>query len=152
MTIENENQNEATTDATKGEAKEIGEAPQDEDASSADAELDEILGEREIEMPNESKNQNEADTDVTKVETKEIDEATQIRGVNPFGESNESKEFSEGREAGLAGLTDADNPYPIGSDEAMDWEDGRASVEAGEFESENAATGGDENASETTEE
>lgn len=44
-------------------------------------------------------------------------------------ETNEPDAFVEGREVGLAGATDADNPYPIGSDEAMDWEDGRASTE-----------------------
>lgn len=38
-----------------------------------------------------------------------------------------SAEYDEGREAGLAGQTDADNPYPIGTDKAMDWEDGRVS-------------------------
>ena len=41
----------------------------------------------------------------------------------------ESDYFCEGREAGLAGQNDGDNPYPIGSDEAMDWEDGRASID-----------------------
>lgn len=30
----------------------------------------------------------------------------------------------EGQEAFWAGLSDADNPYPIGSDEAMSWYDG----------------------------
>lgn len=39
----------------------------------------------------------------------------------------ESDAYIEGREAGLARQMDVDNPYPIGSDEAMDWEDGRTS-------------------------
>ena len=41
-----------------------------------------------------------------------------------------SKEYEEGRDAGLAGQTDEQNPYTIGTDEAMDWEDGRASWDA----------------------
>ena len=40
-----------------------------------------------------------------------------------------SEAFSEGEEAGLAGQVDSDNPYEIGTDEAMDWEDGRSSME-----------------------
>jgi hypothetical protein len=38
-----------------------------------------------------------------------------------------SAEYEEGQEAARQGLTDADCPYPIGSDEAMDWQDGLAS-------------------------
>lgn len=38
--------------------------------------------------------------------------------------------FEEGREAGLGGANDADNPHPIGSDEAMSWEDGRSEGES----------------------
>jgi len=41
----------------------------------------------------------------------------------------DSEAYLEGVDAGIAGATDADNPYEIGSDEAMDWEDGRASQE-----------------------
>lgn len=41
----------------------------------------------------------------------------------------ESDEFVEGREAGLAGALDSDNPYKIGTNEAMDWEDGRTAGE-----------------------
>ena len=36
--------------------------------------------------------------------------------------------YDEGRDAALAGQTDADNPHAIGTDEAMDWEDGRLSM------------------------
>lgn len=36
--------------------------------------------------------------------------------------------YDEGVEAGHSGFKDTDNPYKIGTDEAMDWEDGRASV------------------------
>lgn len=39
-------------------------------------------------------------------------------------EKNDSDAYIEGREARLGGQSDADNPYPIGSDEAMDWYDG----------------------------
>lgn len=39
--------------------------------------------------------------------------------------------FEEGQEAARQGLTDADNPYPIGSDSAMEWEDGRSAWEDG---------------------
>lgn len=35
-----------------------------------------------------------------------------------------SPEFTEGQDAALCGLTDADCLYPIGTDEAMDWVDG----------------------------
>jgi hypothetical protein len=38
--------------------------------------------------------------------------------------------FAEGQDAGAQGLTDADCPYPIGSDKAMDWQDGLADVDA----------------------
>jgi hypothetical protein len=38
-----------------------------------------------------------------------------------------SAQYYEGQEAARQGLTDADNPYQIGSDEAMDWQDGLAS-------------------------
>lgn len=37
--------------------------------------------------------------------------------------------YFEGQEAAMDGLNDSDCPYPIGSDEAMDWQDGLASVE-----------------------
>ncbi len=37
-----------------------------------------------------------------------------------------SAEFYEGQEAGRDGANDADCPYPVGSDEAMDWQDGLA--------------------------
>lgn len=37
--------------------------------------------------------------------------------------------YFEGQEAARQGLTDADCSYPIGSDEAMDWQDGLASEE-----------------------
>lgn len=46
----------------------------------------------------------------------------------------DSQAYLEGVDAGIAGATDANNPYEIGSDEAMDWEDGRASQEAEEDE------------------
>lgn len=39
--------------------------------------------------------------------------------------------YEEGREAFRNGLTDADNPYPNGSDEAMDWFDGLSDEENG---------------------
>ncbi len=32
--------------------------------------------------------------------------------------------YEEGQEAVWAGLQESDNPYPIGSDEAMSWNDG----------------------------
>jgi len=35
-----------------------------------------------------------------------------------------SAAFTEGQDAALRGLTDADCPYPISTDEAMDWFDG----------------------------
>lgn len=35
-----------------------------------------------------------------------------------------SDEFIEGQDAVLQGMTDADCPYAVGSDEAMDWMDG----------------------------
>lgn len=41
----------------------------------------------------------------------------------------ETECFIEGREAGLSGAVDSDNPYEIGTDEAMDWEDGRTEGE-----------------------
>lgn len=41
-----------------------------------------------------------------------------------------SPEYYEGQEAARQGLNDADCPYPIGSDAAMDWQDGLASEEA----------------------
>jgi len=44
----------------------------------------------------------------------------------------DSDAYLAGVDAGIAGATDADNPYPIGSDEAMDWEDGRSSTETDE--------------------
>lgn len=43
--------------------------------------------------------------------------------------NEESDEFVEGREAGLGGAVDSDNPYKIGSIGAMDWEDGRSAGE-----------------------
>ncbi len=44
-------------------------------------------------------------------------------------EKNDSEAFIEGREACLGGQSDSDNPYPIGSDEAMDWYDGFTSYD-----------------------
>lgn len=41
----------------------------------------------------------------------------------------ETEAYVQGREAGMTGQLDSDNPYTIGTDEAMDWEDGRASQE-----------------------
>ncbi len=38
-----------------------------------------------------------------------------------------SEQYFEGQEAARQDLTDADCPYPIGSDESMDWQDGLAS-------------------------
>lgn len=35
-----------------------------------------------------------------------------------------SDAYHEGQEAAIEGLQDCDCPYPIGSDEAMDWQDG----------------------------
>lgn len=35
-----------------------------------------------------------------------------------------SDAFIEGQDAVLQGMTDADCPYSVGSDEAMDWMDG----------------------------
>ena len=47
--------------------------------------------------------------------------------------SNEEKQSSpaweEGYDAGIAGQSDLLNPYVIGTDEAMDWEDGRTAYE-----------------------
>ncbi|MGF6575087.1 hypothetical protein ABH945_007216 [Paraburkholderia sp. GAS333] len=40
-------------------------------------------------------------------------------------------EREEGREAFRQGLNDADNPYPNGTDEAMDWFDGLSDEENG---------------------
>lgn len=40
-----------------------------------------------------------------------------------------SEAYEEGREAFRLGLNDADNPYPNGSDEAMDWFDGLSDEE-----------------------
>ena len=37
--------------------------------------------------------------------------------------------YNEGVEAGHNGDNDGDNPYPVGSDEAMDWQDGLSSVQ-----------------------
>lgn len=45
-------------------------------------------------------------------------------------QQNRSAEFYEGQEAGRDGANDADCPYPIGSDEAMDWQDGLASEQS----------------------
>ena len=45
-----------------------------------------------------------------------------------------TKAHQEGIEAHQNGLTDADNPYQIGTDAAMDWEDGRAEAENQEDE------------------
>ena len=42
--------------------------------------------------------------------------------------------FNDGHEAGMDGATDAENPYRIGTDEAMSWEDGRAAGEAARLE------------------
>lgn len=42
---------------------------------------------------------------------------------------NRAPEFYEGQEAGRNGANDSDNPYPNGSDEAMDWFDGLSSVQ-----------------------
>lgn len=39
--------------------------------------------------------------------------------------------YEEGREAFRQGLTDADNPYPNGTDESMDWFDGLSHEENG---------------------
>ena len=39
-----------------------------------------------------------------------------------------SEFFDEGVEGAHCGATDADNPYPIGSNQAMDWEEGRNSA------------------------
>ena len=44
-------------------------------------------------------------------------------------EKKSSFEWEQGYDAGLAGQNDSDNPYIIGSDEAMDWEDGRSQTE-----------------------
>lgn len=44
----------------------------------------------------------------------------------------DSTAYLECVDAGIAGATDSNNPYPIGSDEAMDWEDGRSSAETDE--------------------
>jgi hypothetical protein len=38
--------------------------------------------------------------------------------------SERNDEYYEGQEAFRQGLTDADNPYPAGSDQSMDWFDG----------------------------
>ncbi len=38
--------------------------------------------------------------------------------------SERSKQYYEGRQAFFDGDNDLNNPYPIGSDEAMDWFDG----------------------------
>lgn len=43
--------------------------------------------------------------------------------------SERSDEWQEGNAAHYEGYMDSDNPYPIGSDQAMDWEDGRAAAE-----------------------
>ena len=43
----------------------------------------------------------------------------------------ESEAYVRGREAGMAGALDSENPYRIGTDESMDWEDGRASQDTG---------------------
>lgn len=45
--------------------------------------------------------------------------------MNPY----ESAAYMEGREAGLVGAYYSDNPYAIGSDDAMYWEDWRAEGE-----------------------
>lgn len=43
-----------------------------------------------------------------------------------------SDEWIEGNAAFHEGMTDADNPYAIGSDEAMDWFDGWNAAQTGE--------------------
>ena len=40
----------------------------------------------------------------------------------------DSEAYTAGLDAGVAGMNDSDNPYKIGTDEAMDWEDGRAAA------------------------
>jgi|GEM_PF-4284512 len=44
-----------------------------------------------------------------------------------MNEEVDSDAYLSGIDAGIAGATDSENPYAIGSDEAMDWEDGRSS-------------------------
>lgn len=38
--------------------------------------------------------------------------------------------YDKGYDAGICGANDSENPYPIGSDEAMDWYYGLADGEA----------------------
>jgi hypothetical protein len=45
--------------------------------------------------------------------------------------SERTPAYEEGREAFRQGLSDADNPHSIGSDEAMDWFDGFTDEENG---------------------
>lgn len=49
-------------------------------------------------------------------------------------EIKRTKAYQEGIEAHHDGLTDLDNPYKIGTDEALDWEDGRSEAENQEDE------------------
>jgi len=55
-------------------------------------------------------------------------------GVKEMEQIKRTKAHQEGIEAHQNGLTDADNPYQIGTDAAMDWEDGRAEAENQEDE------------------
>ena len=41
----------------------------------------------------------------------------------------ENDQWLEGYDAGMAGANDLDNPYELGSDEGMSWEDGRFAFE-----------------------
>jgi len=52
--------------------------------------------------------------------------------------SNErSDEWVEGNDAFHEGMTDADNPYEIGTDEAMDWFDGWNAAQEGDGHADN---------------
>lgn len=43
-----------------------------------------------------------------------------------------SAEYEEGWDAHHRGKLDRHNPYPVGSDAAMDWEDGRSQADSDE--------------------
>lgn len=44
--------------------------------------------------------------------------------MNDDGSLRRSEAYYDGELAGEEGMEDCDNPFPIGSDEAMDWYDG----------------------------
>ncbi|SMF93968.1 hypothetical protein SAMN02949497_1264 [Methylomagnum ishizawai] len=69
--------------------------------------------------------------EAAEVATERLDEATEADDETASESDGPSAAFVEGQQAALSGLTDADNPHPIGSGEAVDWNDGWVSIDVG---------------------